>query len=129
MLCHSFTVALFHSAGLVLPPLELAPQKSIKVQDVSQPSASALATGGKVHQVPPVIVAPSARESPTTSAQGAPVTVVEQPPAVMVAAQMELSVVLVVSLMVEHMGQGRSDETVPATRMVAVAQPVVTPPL
>jgi hypothetical protein len=33
--------------------------------------------GGQVHQVPPVIAAPSAEERPTMSAQGVPATVME----------------------------------------------------
>jgi hypothetical protein len=55
--------------------------------------------------------------------------VMEQPSVVMAAAQMEPPVVLVVPPATEHVGEERSKEIVPMTRVAAVAQPVVTPPL
>jgi hypothetical protein len=47
--------------------------------------------------------------------------VVEQPPMVMAVAQLEPPVALVVPPMVEHVGEGRSEEIVPVTRAVVVA--------
>jgi hypothetical protein len=47
----------------------------------------------------------------------------------MAMAKMELSVALVVPPVVEHVGEGRLEETVPTTRAATVVQPVVTPPL
>jgi hypothetical protein len=47
--------------------------------------------------------------------------VMEQPPMVMVVAQLEPPVALVVPPVVEHVGEGRSKEIVPVTRAAVVA--------
>jgi hypothetical protein len=48
---------------------------------------------------------------------------------VMAATQMEPPVALVVPYVAEHVGEGRPEESVPVSRVVAIAQSVVTPPL